>query len=381
MLAIFERLSWVQRVTIAVLGAAAAVLLVLEGLAAETVPTAVGVVLCGALPLAALFAPGLMVPAAVLSLAFTIICSQLDAGLDNTFGIVELVAFSWLVVRVVMLQPLRRTAWTVPLLLVTMAVLPLRLDASSDGYKAVMVAATMAGVAFMVLLGLYLRLHEQRRADGFAMARQAQRLEYARDLHDFVAHHVTAIVAQTKAVRYTTAAGLPPSAEALDSMLAGIERAGSEALVSMRGMITVLRGNESPPEQRTLGDVLQTTLNQFAGPVTASVEDGLAGRWLPQHTLDTVHHVVQESLTNVLRHATNVSRVEVSAQLRDGQLEISVTNNGTAGATTLPSGGFGLTGLTERVEGAGGHLSAGPADPGWQVVATLPSTALTSSTA
>jgi signal transduction histidine kinase len=75
----------------------------------------------------------------------------------------------------------------------------------------------------------------------------------------------------------------------------------------------------------------------------------------------------------VLRHATDASLVDVSAHLRDGQLEVSVTNNGGNTTSGLPSSGFGLTGLTERVADAGGRLSAGPADPGWRVTATLPS--------
>jgi signal transduction histidine kinase len=366
-------LSWPQRVTIAVLGAVVAAVVVGEGLTAESVPTAVGIVICGLLPLVALFLPGVVVPAAGVSLVFSIVCTQLPVRLDNTFGTVELVALSWLIVRVIMVQPVRRVVWVVPLLAVAVVLLPLRLDDGADEYRELMVVASGLGVVIMVLLGMYLRLYERRRADSFELVRQNQRLEYARDLHDFVAHHVTAIVAQTKALRYTAAAGQPPSPEALDQMLDGIEKVGSQALVSMRSMITVLRGDELPPRQRTIGEVLGSVVNQFPGPVTTTIDEDLGTRPLPRRTLDAVQHVVQESLTNVLRHATDVRQVDVSVHLRDGELEISVTNDGGKGESGLPSSGFGLVGLTERVAEAGGRLAAGPANPGWRVTATLPS--------
>lgn len=368
------RLSWAQRTTIAVLGTSAAAVLCVEGLSAESVPTAVGIVVCGVLTLVALFLPGLVVPAAAVSAVFSIVSVQLAVRLDNTFGIVELVALSWLVVRVIMVQPARRAAWVVPLLFVAVVLLPLRLDRGSDDYRELLVVGAGMGVAVMVLLGMYLRLYERRRADSYELARQNQRLEYARDLHDFVAHHVTAIVAQTKALRYIAAAGQPPTPEALDSMLDGIEKVGSQALVSMRDMITVLRDDELPQRpQRTLGEVVRSVVNHFPGPVATTIDDDLATRHLPKRTLDAVQHVVQESLTNVLRHATDVSVVDVRAHLRDGELEISVTNDGRDTESGLPSSGFGLVGLTERVTDAGGKLSAGPAAPGWRVTATLPS--------
>lgn len=365
--------SWVQRVTIAVLGAGALFVLGVEGVSAETVPTAVGVVICGMATLAALFQPTLVAPAATVSVAFSIISTQLPVRLDNTFGIVELIALSWLIVRVLMAQSLTRAAWLVPLLSVAIVLLPLRLDQGADDYREFMFAGAVFGAAFMILLGLYLRLYDRRRADGYELARQNQRLAYARDLHDFVAHHITAIVAQTKAIRYTTAAGTPPPPDALDKMLDSIERVGSEALVSMRGMITVLRDDAPPPQQRTLAEVVRAATSDFPGPVTATLDEAATTRNLPQRTVEAAKHVVQESLTNVLRHAADVTRVNVSAHLNDDELEIVVTNDGRHTESNLPRSGFGLKGLTERVTEAGGRLSAGPTTSGWQVTATLPS--------
>ncbi|ONI83065.1 hypothetical protein ALI144C_18720 [Actinosynnema sp. ALI-1.44] len=383
MLGILDRLPWTQRVVLTVLIAVAVAGVVFEGLSAETVPGAVGVVICGLLPVATLLVPtvptALVSGIALLSIAYTIIGTQLSPRLDNTFGVVELLGLSWLLVRVVMQYRPLRTIWLAALLIVAACLLPLRLDASNEEYLPAMGVGIFFGMAFMTLLGLYLRLHDRRRADSFELARQAQRLEYARDLHDFVAHHVTAIVAQAKAVRFTTAAGLPPSPAALDDMLAGIEKAGSQALVSMRGMITVLRddgnGGAVPvrPHQ-TLGELVATAADSFAGPpVTTSIDDQLAGRTLPHQTLDAAKHVVQESLTNVLRHAAEVSHVEISACDEPGSVRITVANDGIAADNGMPSSGFGLLGLTERVESVGGRLTAGPTGAGWAVTAVLPS--------
>jgi signal transduction histidine kinase len=231
------------------------------------------------------------------------------------------------------------------------------------------------GMLLVILLGMYLRLHDQRRIDAGELAKQAQRLAYARDLHDFVAHHVTAIVAQTQAVRFTSSAGQRPSSEALDEMLAGIEKSGSQALASMRGMITVLRTDEPAPARTTLGEAVAEPVGHFVGPpVTTDIDDDLATTHLAPHVLDAVHHVVQESLTNILRHAGGATTVEVRARaLPGGRLETVVTDDGTSTSDTS-GGGFGLVGLTERVDAAGGTLTAGPADGGWRVTAILPLT-------
>lgn len=377
MLGFFDRLSWVQRVTTAVLVMAAVGVVIFEGLSVDAVPGAIGIVVCGLLPLAALLMSTLSAwivsGIAVVSIAFTIISPRLPVPPDNTFGTIELLGLAILVVRVVIqFRPLR-AAWLTMLLFGAATVLPLRLD----NYDRIeyMIAVIVAGMAFLVLLGMYMRLYDRRRSVGFELERQTQRLEYARDLHDFVAHHVTAIVAQAKAVRFTTAAGMAPSPEALDEMLAGIEKAGSEALVSMRSMITVLRDDSAPVRpHRTLGSVVAAAAENFAGPpVTVSIDSDLAARELPQETLDAAKHVVQESLTNILRHAAEVTRVEVSAVDSGGSLDVTVTNDGIAASNGLPSGGFGLVGLAERVESAGGHLNAGSTGAGWAVTAVLPS--------
>lgn len=231
---------------------------------------------------------------------------------------------------------------------------------------------------------LRLRAHVRAREQGI---RQAQRLEYARDLHDFVAHHVTAIVAQTKAVRYVTEAGRGQDPAQLDQMLAAIEGAGSQALDSMRSMVSVLReraparmGQDGHPD---LAGLLSEMAAEFsaAGPrTTVTVDPRLDGRSLAPRTAEAVHRMVLESLTNVRKHAVAATAVTVTVRLVPGppeRLEVSVTDDGRArdgdAPGTFPTSGFGLRGLAERVVGIGGTVTAGPgAGGGWQVRTLLP---------
>ncbi|MBN6037635.1 sensor histidine kinase [Amycolatopsis sp. 195334CR] len=369
-----------QRAAVVSIVVVALGLAVAEAFSAESVPTGVGLALCAALPVFVLalttVRPAAVAGVAAVSVAFTAYCWLARDWPDNTFGVVELAGLAWLLVHGVVQFPRLRAAGASAALAVAIVLLPLRVGEVESEYLGLMAALLLLGVAFLVLLGLYLRLHDRRRADGFELAKQAQRLAYARDLHDFVAHHVTGIVAQTKAVRYTTAAGITPDPADLDAMLAGIELAGSRALASMRSMVTTLRDDEPAPHlpYRTLGEVVDAAVGGFSptGPaVTTALDTELATRPLPGPVLDAAHHVVQESLTNVLRHAEDAAGVEVRARPGDeGLLELTVTDDGTP--APQGTGGHGLVGLEERVGAAGGSLVAGPAERGWRVTALLP---------
>lgn len=107
----------------------------------------------------------------------------------------------------------------------------------------------------------------------------------------------------------------------------------------------------------------------------------LADRPLPTGIATTVHRVVQESLTNVRKHATGVGRVEVRIGVRPGhpeRLEVSVVDDGQVGASpaagrSVEGSGYGLVGLAERAEKVNGHITSGPRDGGgWHVLAVLP---------
>ncbi|MFD4676964.1 sensor histidine kinase [Lentzea sp. NPDC058450] len=380
MTGILTRLTWWQRVVFWLIIAAGGALLAVEAFSSPTVYGAVGLVLCGVLPSAVLFAREIkavhVAGIGALSIGFTVVClTVLPGKLDNTFGLFELIGLACLSVRALVTFPAWRAAGLCVLLGLAAVVLPLRLTDLDPDLTPAMGFFIAVVLAFVQLLGLVMRLHDRTRTDSFQLARQSQRLEYARDLHDFVAHHVTAIVVQAQAVRFATGSGQVPDAAALDKMLDGIERAGTQALTSMRTMVDLLRDDNAPmhPHQ-ALTLMVNDLATSFTGPpVSTNIDPAIADLDLPTSTLDAARHVVQEALTNVLRHATRVTQVMVSARSRGAEVEISVTNDGQASDNGLPKGGFGLVGLAERVESAGGSLTAGPAGRGWTVTALLPS--------
>ncbi|MEV0663400.1 sensor histidine kinase [Actinomadura luteofluorescens] len=242
-------------------------------------------------------------------------------------------------------------------------------------------------VAIAVGVGLYLRALDARRARSLASARRDERLDLARDLHDFVAHHVTGIVVQAQAARFTAGSGAAQTQEQLDRMLGEIEKAGTEALTSMRRMVGLLRDaqNVNAPDgeavadggasTRPVGDLarLRDLVEGFTHPPAAlTLEPGLGT--LPPEVAASAHRVVQEALTNVRKHAADAATVRVTLARVGGDVEVAVRDDGRGrGGRRLPSGGFGLTGLGERVGALGGRLHAGPRpEGGWEVVARLP---------
>ncbi|MFF4289286.1 sensor histidine kinase [Streptomyces sp. NPDC001633] len=310
--------------------------------------------------------------------------------------------------------------------------LPLRftLHAPHTGLKESIFVAALAffPAACAAGVGLYLRSLDTRRAHAVALARREQRLEVARDLHDFVAHEVTGIVLEVQAAQFTdpppatstTNAPNPPHLqhqhqerhqerqEQHRALLARIEQAGLRALESMDRTVAALRtaeshersdakegsaGNESPPNGNEppptrphgLTD-LPELVDRFSSMTPAEVTleltelscTGTGTHSLTREAEDTAYRVVLEALTNVRRHAPRADRVEVFVgRTADHTLKISVTN--TAGrATSVRSprqgGGTGLTALAERVSALGGTLEAGPHTngKGWHVRCLLP---------
>ncbi|MGI5430011.1 sensor histidine kinase [Streptomyces sp. CA-179760] len=245
-------------------------------------------------------------------------------------------------------------------------------------------------VVGLILIGFtagsaaYLRSLDYRRTVAVGETRRAERVAIAADLHDFVAHHVTGILVQTRVARMM--ADRQPQ-EDLDPVLAGIEHAATEALASMRRTVGVLR--DTGPEaadRRPVGDLagISDLVAGFASPVQKSTlqRDPAVSDDLPHEVQAAAFRVVQEALTNVRRHAADATRVTVRLARSGDRVEVTVTDDG-HGGTQLPEaahgGGFGLVGLTERVTALGGELRAGPrggpageAGAGWQVRAVFP---------
>ncbi|WP_458682577.1 sensor histidine kinase [Prescottella equi] len=335
-----------------------------------------------------ILAAGALLASSALSLAET----QLDHRPENTPGLLELCALLLMIARTVRQQSLLWCAVLVPGEAVAAAALFLRLSPDQLPELATYVAPALSfGMVLMVVLGLYLRRSDiyriREREVAEQAARQNERLDYARELHDFVAHHVTAIVAQAKAARFVTAAGHAPSPTEMDRVLAGIEDAGSRAMQSMRSTVSFLRASEFPSTVHPAGDLtlVGDLVEQAAAPgraVTLVLDPALDARVLPPEIMTVVHRVVQESITNICKHAGSAGNVTVDVRLgAKGGPGITVTvvdDNPTAptvrGDSPSAPTGYGLPGLAERVDNLGGHLAAGPREnqPGWQVRAELP---------
>ncbi|MEU7018515.1 sensor histidine kinase [Streptomyces sp. NPDC046385] len=200
-----------------------------------------------------------------------------------------------------------------------------------------------------------------------------ERLRIARELHDVVAHHLTVIAVRAEVAR-AVASSNPQEAE---QTLALVGTAGRTALTEMRRMLGVLR---SPTDEAELGSAPGLAdlpaLADGAGPrVQLSVDPHPP---LPPGVELAVYRIVQEALTNVVKHAGSADcRVNLS-RTAPGAVEIEVVNDAPARLPSRlpprrPGGGHGLIGMRERAAMCGGTLSAGPLATGsFRVHARLP---------
>jgi signal transduction histidine kinase len=199
-----------------------------------------------------------------------------------------------------------------------------------------------------------------------------ERLRIARDLHDTVAHALVAIN-----VRAGVAAHLRAS-EGSDEALRDIMNVSAEALNDLRTTLSLLREAGDPaPTAPTLDltSLIQLVDRAKAAGLDASADIQLNGHAIPIAVEQAGFRIVQEALTNVMRHA-GASTALVTLRVEADTLNIDVTDDGTAAAGGAPSsGGHGLRGMSERAAALGGDVSAGPSERGgWHVHARLPLT-------
>lgn len=232
------------------------------------------------------------------------------------------------------------------------------------GGFAVLAAAAAGGAAFRYRAESWRRAADQIRGQ--------ERVGLARELHDMVAHHVSAIAVQAQAGR--AMAGQRPEA-ALET-LAVIEGEASRTLAEMRAMVRVLRDG-APAEygpRPGVADLVSLARRDPVPVVDVEVPADLDD--LPLQVDAAVYRLAQEALTNALRHARNASRVEIQVLAGAGTLRLRVSDDGQVDPARPVNHGFGLLGMTERVQLLGGTLRAGPApEGGWTVDAELPTMA------
>lgn len=228
-------------------------------------------------------------------------------------------------------------------------------------------AVLMAALA----LGWAVRSQHGARERRLEQVKSEERVLLARELHDTVAHHVSAIAIQAQAGRALAATSPSSPLEALEV----IEVEASRTLAEMRAMVRVLR-NEAPVDyapQPGVADLERLSGASPAGPrVEVRVSGDLAA--LPAGIDAAVFRIAQEAVTNALRHARNATLIDVRVAGDRSTVSLVVRDDGDPGAADpAPEAGFGLTGMVERALLLGGACRAGPCPGrGWAVSATLP---------
>jgi len=234
------------------------------------------------------------------------------------------------------------------------------------------VADLIGGFVFLLippLAGAAVRFQATARERLLDRMRSHERERLARELHDTVAHHVTAMVIRAQAGRVI--AGTDPAAavEALE----GVEEEGARTLEEMRAMVAALRNNGAAAELAPPAGVadLERLVRGAGGRLR--VDLGIDGELdaLPPAVDVAVYRIVQESVTNAMRHAVDATEVVVRVIGEARRVRVTVQDNGAR--TGRGRAGYGLAGLRERAVLLGGELRAGPgADQGWRVEAELP---------
>jgi signal transduction histidine kinase len=200
------------------------------------------------------------------------------------------------------------------------------------------------------------------------MAAVAERSRLARELHDVLAHSLSGLFVQLEAARLL--AGSTAADARLAEHIAHAQRLAEGGMLSARGALEALRGDEIPGPGDLPALISQTAMT-WSMPITFGVE-GTPRALAPELGL-TVYRTVQEALTNAAKHAGRGARASVMLTWEPDSLEVCVTDTGGDGVGAgLASSGFGLTSMAERAAAHGGRLDFGQAGSGFRVRLRLP---------
>jgi len=202
------------------------------------------------------------------------------------------------------------------------------------------------------------------------LAVAAERARIAREMHDVVSHGLTVMV--TLAEGSAAQASRDPDRAA--ATMRRVADAGRDSLAEMRRLLGVLRQPGDAAERAP-----QPVAADLQGLVASFRETGMpvrlttAGASIDDATLAlAVHRIVQEGLTNAMRHASDAGRVEVDVRHGSGVVRIEIVDDGSGAPASITGAGRGLVGMRERAALFGGDVVAGPREPsGWRIVATL----------
>ncbi|EGD57080.1 sensor histidine kinase [Gordonia neofelifaecis] len=317
-------------------------------------------------------------------LAVSVVLSGLAAGMfaEHAWGLAGLVPYLGAVgLAEAAMRVAQRGAVAVAALAWTAAVLVgLATETYATFWRTATLVETVAAVGLPLLLGLYLRSQREladsyrtRAAEETARARTEERTALARELHDLVAHHMASIVLRIGVARHVVADADPQVRSVLDD----VHATASGALTDIRRLLAALRDPD-------LGEVALVEPDAVAAEIVAAVDRtraaGLTVDLTPLPSLDgldaigrlTLLRVVQESLTNAMKHADPAGLVIVALTSEGGVVVVDVGSTLASDIRRDRDPGHGLVGMTERTVLAGGTLDAGPDGDRWRVHARLP---------
>ncbi|MET9155786.1 histidine kinase [Streptomyces griseoflavus] len=285
-------------------------------------------------------------------------------------------------------RPLRDLWWATALMLTPVTVSTARYG---EGEWSQQIGSYLTSVGVAVLIGITIRTRENytealedrarrleiERDQQARIATAAERARIAREMHDIIGHHLSVVTGLADGGKYAATRSPERAAQALDA----IGTTSRQALGELRRLLDVLRDDESAlPAERNPQPGLTDLDRLLDGVRTAGLPVRLttAGRpdTLPPGRELTVYRVVQEALTNTLKHAGPDATSEVVVVHGErGAVTVTITDTGEATPTTAPSDGRGLPGMRERTALYDGTLEAGPRphpERGWRVHLHLP---------
>jgi signal transduction histidine kinase len=249
---------------------------------------------------------------------------------------------------------------------------------ASSGQELASVTLRNVALCELAIAVGYLMWHNRAALEREVAAREAdaerrltdERVRIAREVHDVVAHAMVAINVQAGVAAHLLDEGTDQARDALQH----IKRTSGDALADLRATLGLLRepGNAAPTGPAAGLDELDVVADQLrAAGVEVAVDVDTVGS-VPAPVQSASYRIVQEALTNVLRHA-NAKVVSVVVRGDDHALTIAISDDGTRPAEPSTGAGAGVRGMRERAEALGGSLEAGARpEGGWRVEATLP---------
>ena len=250
-----------------------------------------------------------------------------------------------------------------------------------DGVDYVFILLLFGGVWLLGRASSYWRgrvtVAERRQQQAAKLAAAEERLRIARDVHDVVAHSLGAIAVQADAAE----AALQVAPDRAVQPVRAIRDTAREALADIRRVLDVLHEDDDTDTERTDAERTGTARTDIAALVAGARATGMrvaleldpTARVVPAELRSTGYRIVQESLSNIRRHAPGATAT-VSVRRDGDDLLLSISDDGAGGGAAQTAGtGYGIRGMRERAERLGGTLTAGPApDGGFHVRARLP---------